>query len=124
MWVRLPPSAPPAVCLPARDRHGYRMAKVTTVSHSTDKEAQLFACSDCLANTSGFAPGSISEYYMVHDHLWDAATADLDGRGMLCIGCLERRLGRQLTAADFTDAPINAMPFFPPSARLASRLAA
>jgi len=27
--------------------------------------------------------------------------------GLLCIGCLERRLGRRLTPADFTDAPAN-----------------
>ena len=26
-----------------------------------------------------------------------------DGRGMLCIGCLELRLGRELNAADFKD---------------------
>lgn len=44
------------------------------------------------------------EYYMVHDHIWDTAGAD---HGYLCIGCLENRMARRLTAADFTDAPIN-----------------
>lgn len=32
--------------------------------------------------------------------------------GFMCIGCLEKRLGRQLNYADFTDAPIN-YPFDP-----------
>jgi hypothetical protein len=27
--------------------------------------------------------------------------------GFLCVGCLEKRLGRELTAEDFPDAPIN-----------------
>ncbi len=45
---------------------------------------------------------------MVHDHLWAAAgMGGEDGAGFLCIGCLEFRLGRELTAADFTDAMIN-----------------
>jgi hypothetical protein len=30
-----------------------------------------------------------------------------NGGGMLCIECLEKRIGRRLTAADFTDAPVN-----------------
>jgi hypothetical protein len=44
------------------------------------------------------------EHYMVHPKVWKKAGMD---RGFLCIGCLERRLGRRLTAKDFTDAPIN-----------------
>lgn len=53
------------------------------------------------------------EWYMVEDEVWVAAGMPMDpevrhsGEGHLCIGCLERRLGRQLTAADFTDAPVN-----------------
>jgi hypothetical protein len=36
------------------------------------------------------------EYYMVHDIVWASAfMGPYDG--MLCIGCLERRLGRPLT---------------------------
>lgn len=41
---------------------------------------------------------------MVHDELWAVAGA---GAGYLCIACLEARLGRRLTARDFTSAPIN-----------------
>jgi hypothetical protein len=41
---------------------------------------------------------------MIHDHLWDAA-GSVDS--YLCIGCLEIRLGRQLTAADFSPTGVN-----------------
>lgn len=44
---------------------------------------------------------------MVHDEVW--LEANPKGRGMLCIGCLELRLGRLLTKDDFTDAPVNSM---------------
>jgi hypothetical protein len=48
---------------------------------------------------------------MVHDHVWAEAgmpLSELAGDGLyLCVGCLEERLGRVLTRADFTDAPIN-----------------
>jgi len=40
---------------------------------------------------------------MVTDQVW-SLVAD---HGMLCIGCLEQRLGRMLHARDFTDVPIN-----------------
>ncbi|MBY3231831.1 hypothetical protein [Rhizobium laguerreae] len=74
-----------------------------------------FMCVDCSANTH-----EINEYYMVHDHVWEKeASMDKEG-GMLCIGCLENRIKRQLTAADFTDYPINFV--FLRSERLADRL--
>jgi hypothetical protein len=63
------------------------------------------------------------EYYMVHDALW--LTANPTVNGMLCIGCLEERLGRILTLDDFTDVPINTTTVCgAKSKRLASRLAA
>jgi hypothetical protein len=57
---------------------------------------------------------------MVTDEVWE--TAHPEKRGMLCIGCLEDRLGRQLTSDDFTDAPIN-QGYFGYSERLLQRLA-
>jgi hypothetical protein len=43
------------------------------------------------------------EYYMVRDDVWP-----LEPRGgMLCVGCLEERIGRRLVPTDFTDAAIN-----------------
>lgn len=72
-------------------------------------DCSAFKCAACTDNTL-----HIREFYMVHDEIWIAATSNEDGtedekkaRGMLCIGCLEARLGRTLTADDFTDAPVN-----------------
>ncbi len=78
----------------------------------------LFKCVDCGVNTN-----DINEYYMVHDHIWHSVDMASDG-GMLCIGCLEERLGRQINAADFTDMPVNYVDFFDRSERLLSRLKA
>ena len=66
-----------------------------------------FLCIDCNYYTY------TDEYYMVHRHLWTKYGAET---GMLCIGCLEKRMGRQLMAKDFTPAPINFI--FPSSKRL------
>lgn len=56
------------------------------------------------------------EWYMVRPALWALAwsrdpnrTLDQFGiaEGYLCVGCLEKRIGRELMADDFTDAPVN-----------------
>jgi len=75
-------------------------------------------CADCGIDTIH----TINEWYMVYDDLWDLAWADRrksrkywDDRPhpvyfrdeILCIGCLEKRLGRTLIAGDFTNAPVN-----------------
>lgn len=60
-------------------------------------------CVDCAVDTS---TRGVDEYYMVHNELWtEAGLSILDG--MLCIGCLDARIGRRLLARDFTDAPVN-----------------
>jgi hypothetical protein len=61
------------------------------------------------------------EHYVVRAYLWAKARMTVDG-GYLCIGCLEKRLGRRLRPSDFTAAAINAPddPWNTP--RLASRL--
>ena len=71
-------------------------------------------CLDCGVDTD-----AIDEYYMVHDPIWEQAHPEIGGQ--LCIGCLEHRLGRTLTASDFTDEPINTNPDFKSSPRLMSR---
>lgn len=56
-----------------------------------------------------------SEWYMVHDSVWFSAGMpkcepmgyNQSAGNYLCVGCLEVRLGRQLTRSDFTGAPIN-----------------
>lgn len=74
-----------------------------------------FMCLDCQSDTL-----EIDEYYMVHDSIWDHLVPD--DTGMLCIGCLETRLGRILTHADFLDAPINDLRLHSRSPRLKARL--
>jgi hypothetical protein len=59
----------------------------------------MFACIDCGVNTS-----TIGEYYTVSDNVWAEAigSPSPDGHnGMLCIGCLEKRIGRCLMPCDF-----------------------
>jgi len=60
---------------------------------------------------------------MVTDQVWESSGLAGDD-GMLCIGCLEGRLGRMLHARDFTDAPINQLADMTDdaSARLLNRL--
>ena len=62
----------------------------------------------------------IHEYYMIHESLWLSVMKCLCG--MLCIGCVESRLGRKLTPEDFTDCALNTEGFGYKSARLANRL--
>jgi hypothetical protein len=79
-------------------------------------------CVDC-----GVDVHLIGEYYMVRSAVWNSAWI---GRhrpsiydGQLCIGCLEKRIGRTLMACDFTDAPVNTERS-PRSDRLRNRLTA
>ena len=68
------------------------------------------ACVDCGINTI-----TLGEFYMVRADVWDQAWrgrrksyhGKLPGTEILCIGCLERRIGRTLAQSDFTDVPIN-----------------
>jgi hypothetical protein len=54
---------------------------------------------------------SRAELYTVKDHVWRASKAN---GGCLCIGCLEQRLGRELTPEDFDpDDILNRMPGTP-----------
>jgi len=73
-----------------------------------------FACADCGVDRSEYA-------YMLHRHVWAQYGA---GRKMLCIGCLETRVGRPLCAADFNwGIPLNdPHASFKRSARLQSLL--
>jgi hypothetical protein len=84
-------------------------------------------CKDCGNDTTPSRRGAHNagkhEYYMVKDRVWHAAgmLSSLDGE-ILCIGCLEGRLGRRLKPRDFTPAVVNdpARPHHTP--RLRSRL--
>ena len=59
-------------------------------------------CNDCGVNTQGELT---HEIYMVTEEVW--RRSGLCGCKTLCIGCLERRIGRLLDSADFTTCPVN-----------------
>jgi hypothetical protein len=109
-----------------------------------DEEPESWDCVDCGVNTApGFpnrvelekALGKITgkeegvpvhvtdkcEMYYVRDSVWKAAGMEPMG-GCLCVGCLEKRLGRKLKAKDFGDNPLDD-PFngFPGTPRLLER---
>jgi hypothetical protein len=73
-------------------------------------------CVDCRWNAV-----RLGEWYMVHDSVWKAAGMETMG-GALCIGCLEERLGRHLTADDFMDVPLNDLSIPNTSSRLRAAL--
>lgn len=80
------------------------------------KSKRKWLCLDCQENTS-----HMKEHYYVTLDVW-SAVHDSEC-GMLCIGCLETRLGRTLTSADFTSAHINDPKRNSMSDRLRSRIA-
>lgn len=68
------------------------------------KNRRRFLCLDCGVDT-----GKIGEHYMLVDRVWFSVT-DSD-RGMLCVGCIEKRLGRRLNANDFNNSYVNGLGF-------------
>jgi hypothetical protein len=74
-------------------------------------------CLDC-----GIDTDENNEFYMIHNHLWEQAVPNRQQREnrVLCIGCLEERLGRKLLPNDFTNTPVNKKGIH--SYRLISRL--
>jgi hypothetical protein len=83
------------------------------------EDSKVFKCNDCGDNTS-----TKGEYYMVHDHVWNKAVnkGGMKDDHMLCVGCLEKRVGRKLHKGDFTDAAVNTRPFGVHSDRLTDRM--
>lgn len=53
-----------------------------------------------------------STWYLIHN----------SERGMLCVGCIESRLDRQLDASDFNNSYLNTSRSFERSARLLDRM--
>ena len=82
--------------------------------HSVDVQG-CASCADCGVNTI-----AIREWYLLRDTVWEQAwpsTANGEevGHGhYLCIGCIEKRLGRELNGRDFVG--------FSPRARMSARL--
>jgi hypothetical protein len=82
-------------------------------------------CADC-----GVGTLTIGEWYMAKDDVWEQAWSGrrkswhgkATGHEILCIGCLENRIGRTLTNLDFTRSPINNAADEHKSDRLRNRL--
>jgi hypothetical protein len=89
----------------------------STVVFEWEPQVSDWRCVDCGVDTD-----AIHEYYMLHHAVWQQATDDTAGH--LCIGCLELRLGRTLTAADFTDRNVNTAGHLQRSPRLTARIQA
>ena len=94
------------------------LAKTTELHEMLGDSFRCRTCADCGRDTV-----KMGEFYMVRDAVWFAAEIG-PSSGMLCIGCLERRLGYKLEAGDFTDCPLNVLPHPWHSKRLRSRLGA
>lgn len=62
-----------------------------------------FICVDCMLDTS---PVGLDQYYMVNDEVWEQSGIG-KSEGMLCLPCLEARIGRNLEASDFTNIEMN-----------------
>ncbi len=119
-----------------RQRRGGATTLVTRGSLPPDLQPSA-PCLDCGWLTCRHdEPG---EWYMVTDQVWEQAgmsdtrrwlsdhpgtpTGPTGGPGhYLCIGCLEDRLGRRLTPADFASIPINHLDWHRKTTRLAARL--
>ena len=72
-------------------------------------------CLDCKVDT-----GKIAEHYFIQTDIWMKIVGS--NKGMLCVGCLETRLGRKLTSFDFTACTINSPKYEAKSSRLLERL--
>lgn len=60
-----------------------------------------------LCRGCGVDTDEIDEYYMVQFDIWQTFVPKEHLRQVLCIGCLEGYLGRQLISEDFIEAPVN-----------------
>lgn len=76
-----------------------------------------FLCMDCNIDT-----GRIGEHYMLVDSIW--RLVHNSNKGMLCIKCLEARLGRTLNKSDFNNSYLNNHRTGFKSALLTSRMVA
>ena len=80
------------------------------------------ALAEFLMNRDGQFPVTVtndSEQYIVKNSVWKRAGMEPWG-DCLCVGCLERRIGRRLRPKDFTDHVFNS-PEMPCTERLRNR---
>jgi len=82
------------------------------------QETESLTETDCL--DCGIDTDDSNEYYMLKKSVWKETGLTLH-EGILCIGCVEVRLGRQLTNKDFEDCALT-HGFFKMSPRLINRI--
>ena len=80
------------------------------------KSKRKWDCVDCSQDTK-------LEHFFAKNTVW-FDEAKMPETGMLCVGCLEARIGRTLCANDFTDAHINDPRRYSKTVRLVNRLTA
>jgi hypothetical protein len=72
--------------------------------------------------TSSVTAGRLREFTARDGRVYQVASSPSATSGeILCIGCLEQRIGRTLMASDFTDAPVND-PNYPRYGRMSERM--
>jgi hypothetical protein len=115
------------------------MGYITRAEFDADPAPEHWRCADCNVNTAPNAPTSAElkaafdagaervnfadfdsrcEVFTVRDPVWRAAR--MRG-GCLCVGCLEKRIGRQLRPKDFDRNHAFNSPNMPGTARLLQR---
>lgn len=81
----------------------------TAYDRSKTRDGRIVRCTDCHGRCDGCGYETLKipfEWYTVHDAVWAAAGLRTHD-AVLCVGCLEERLGRRLTPDDFRAVPIN-----------------
>jgi hypothetical protein len=77
----------------------------------------------------GLGTITAGEWYMIRREVWEQAWEGrrkswhlkVLGVEILCVGCLEKRIGRELAKGDFTEVPINNPDRYAMSVRLRAR---
>jgi hypothetical protein len=69
-------------------------------------EAVVMGCATCDYACEGCRRccHELGEWFMLMDHLWRIVAGEGE---VLCVGCVEARLGRELKLADFAQVPVN-----------------
>ena len=67
------------------------------------ESTHCFNCVDCHKKIKV----NTKDYYMVQDHIWEEGVQEENRGNLICLDCLEKRLGRKLKIEDFTDYPVN-----------------
>jgi len=68
-------------------------------------DLKKFLCMDCKVDIMDV--NGIVHYYSLRNEIWNRICLGKEKAGMLCLFCVEKRLGRKLRFSDFSDAPLN-----------------